>query len=106
MKLAGAREESTSLPSASAVPAVQSDWAPSNTSWVFPMARSQTRGPPRMNEVGTSDDDKGKVEDDLPSKQRVMSPPSFEYRFCQYLSPRVGHNGGPCDCMTRVGLRG
>ena len=59
-----------------------------------------------MNEVGTSDDDEGKVEDDLPSKWRVMSLSSSEYAFCQYLSPRVGHNGGPCDCMTRVGSRG
>ena len=35
-----------------------------------------------------------------------LSPPSSEYVFCQYLSPRVGHDGGPCDCMTRVGSRG
>ena len=70
------------------------------------MARSQTRGPLRTNEVGTSDDDEGKVEGDLPSKRRVMSPPSSDYVFCQYLSPRVGHDGGPCDCMTKVGLRG
>ena len=99
-------KSSTSSPSASAKPAVWSDWSPSNTSWVFPMARSQTRGPLRTNEARISDGDKGKVKDDLPSKRRVMSLATLDYAFCQYLSPEIGHDRGPCDCMTRVGSRG
>ena len=58
-----------------------------------------------MKEVGISDDDEGKVKDDLLPKRRVMSLALPRYTFCQYLSPEVGHEGGPCDCMTRVGSR-
>ena len=92
--------------SASAVPAAQSDWPLSSTSRVFPMARSQTWGPPHTSKAGTSDDDEGKVKDNLPYKWRVMSSTPSGYMFCQYLSPEVGHDGGPCDCMMRVGSRG
>jgi hypothetical protein len=59
------------------------------------------------------------VEVDHPSRRRVMSPPaagrgecasvrratgpsSADYRFCQYVSPALGHGGQTCDCMTRV----
>ena len=97
---------STSSPSTSAVLAVQSDWPLFSTSRVFPMARSQTRGPLHTNEGGTSDDDEGKVKDNLPSKRRVMSSTPSGYAFCQYLSPKMGHDGRLCDCMTEVGLRG
>ena len=58
-----------------------------------------------MKEVGTSDDDEGKVEDNLPPKWRVMSSASSRYAFCQYLSPEIGHDGGPYDCMVKVGSR-
>ena len=96
----------TSLPSASARPAAQNDWNRSSTSQVFPMAQSQMRGPLHTTEVKTSNDDEGEVEDDLSSKWRVMSTGLSGYAFCQYLSPEMGHDGGPCDCMTRVGSRG
>ena len=46
-----------------------------------------------MKEMGISDDDEGKVEDNLPSKWRVMSLTSPRYAFCQYLSPELGHDG-------------
>ena len=41
----------------------------------------------------------------LPHKQ-MLSPAPSGYVFCQYLSPETGHDGSPCDCMTRVGSRG
>ena len=102
----GLVKSSTSSPSASAMPTAQNNWLLSSTLWVFPMARSQTRGPLCTNKVGISNDDEGKVEDNLPPKRRVMSPNPPGYVFCQYLSPKVGHDGGPCDCMTKVGSRG
>ena len=59
-----------------------------------------------MKETLTSDDDEDTVKGDLPSKQKVVSLTSSRYMFCQYLSSEIGHNGGPCDCMTKVGSRG
>ena len=59
-----------------------------------------------MNEARISDGDEGEVEDNLLSKRRVMSSAPSGYAFCQYLSPEMGHDGGPCDCMTKVGSRG
>ena len=58
-----------------------------------------------MKEAGISDDNEGKVKDDLPPKWRVMSLASSRYAFCQYLSPKMGHDGGLCDCITKVGSR-
>ena len=26
--------------------------------------------------------------------------PHSDYKFCQYVSPSVAHDSGPCDCMT------
>ena len=26
--------------------------------------------------------------------------PRSDYRFCQYVSPSVAHDSGPCDCMS------
>jgi hypothetical protein len=26
--------------------------------------------------------------------------PRGDYRFCQYVSPSVAHESGPCDCMS------
>ena len=65
-------------------------------------------GPPTYERNGDqwiSDNDEGKVKDNLPPKWRVMSLVSPRYTFCQYLSPEMGHDGGLCDCMTKVGPR-
>ena len=35
----------------------------------------------------------------------VSSTP-LGYTFFQYLSPKMGHDGRLCDCMTKVGSRG
>ena len=26
--------------------------------------------------------------------------PRSDYRFCQYVSPSVAHDSGPCNCMS------
>ena len=101
----GLKKTLTSLPSVLARPAVQSSWPPFSTSQVFLMARSQMRGHLHIKETLTSNNNEVKVKGNLLSKQRVMSPTSSRYAFCQYLSPKIGHGGGPCDCMIRAGSR-
>src|SRR6201999_3961139 len=35
-----------------------------------------------------------------PDKLRIRSL-KIDYRFCQYISPAVAHDKGPCDCLSK-----
>src|SRR6202008_4833350 len=42
------------------------------------------------------------------SKKILLTPDKLQiralqinYQFCQYISPTIAHNNGPCDCLTQ-----